>query len=464
MESAAAADMIVHVATIAAIFVAILSAFECCARAADGYVLPTPTFEILQPQGIRVSIPHEEGMQFFAFQGNVNKNIGPSEIGVISGEVYKQKGGKWTVRTESVNVRDGDKINYWMYAQVNGSTYKGENLTSIVRAERDGKPMATKLVFNETFDSLNQSTWGRVIKIPLGPDYEFCVYHNGNHRELAEITNGVLRMKPLILEDYYGESATTFGIMQLAGCTSNVAAECKRNATAFNILPPVISARLTTKESFNFRYGKIEIRAKFPEGDWLYPEMWLVPNYDSYGAGYSSGRVLLGLARGNDNLINSTSREIFDSRKLEFGFRIGSARNVENYVVSKVEANGPKWTKDFHVYTTIWNSDGFQFLVDDEEVGKLVPEGKGWMNNGQFDKMAPFDQEFHITIGIGVGGVRIFPDGTISAGTSKPWRNLGAKAMLQFWRAKNQWLPSWKRQNGRKAAFEIDYIRVWSFN
>ncbi|XP_076673603.1 beta-1,3-glucan-binding protein isoform X2 [Andrena cerasifolii] len=380
--------MIVHGATVAAIFVAILSAFEGCARVADGYVLPTPTFEILQPQGIRVSIP----------------------------------------------------------------------------PERDGKPTTTKLVFNETFDSLEQSTWGRVIKIPLGPDYEFCVYHNGNHRELVEIINGVLRMKPLILEDYYGESATAFGNMKLAGCTSNVAAECKRNATSFNILPPVISARLTTKESFNFRYGKIEIRAKFPEGDWLYPEMWLEPNYHSYGAGYSSGRVLLGLARGNDNLINSTSREIFDSRKLEFGFRIGAAGNVENYVVSKIKENGPKWTKDFHVYTTIWSRDGFQFLVDDEEVGKLVPDGDGWMNNSQFDKMAPFDQEFYITIGIGVGGIRIFPDGTNSAETSKPWRNLGAKAMLQFWHAKDQWLPSWKRQNGRKTAFEIDYIRAWSFN
>lgn len=120
--------------------------------------------------------------------------------------------------------------------------------------------------------------------------------------------------------------------------------------------------------------------------------MWLEPNYGSYGAGYSSGRVLLGLARGNDNLINATSREIFDSRKLEFGFRIGKAGTVEDYVVSKIEENDPKWTKEFHVYTTIWNSDGFEFLVDYEEVGKLVPEGNGWMNN-QFNKMAPFDQE-----------------------------------------------------------------------
>lgn len=54
-------------------------------------------------------------------------------------------------------------------------------------------------------------------------------------------------------------------------CTSNIPAECTRKAMSYNILPPIISARLSTKESFYFRYGKIEIRAKFPEGDWLYP-------------------------------------------------------------------------------------------------------------------------------------------------------------------------------------------------
>lgn len=85
-------------------------------------------------------------MEAFAFQGNVNKDIGPNEVGVISGEVYRQREGKWIVQNENVNVRDGDNINYWMYAQVNGSAYKRENLTSIIRgtcmytAVRPGSP------------------------------------------------------------------------------------------------------------------------------------------------------------------------------------------------------------------------------------------------------------------------------------------------------------------------------------
>lgn len=47
--------------------------------------------------------------------------------------------------------------------------------------------------------------------------------------------------------------------------------DCKRNAFAAYILPPVISGRLNTKSSFAFQHGRIQIRAKLPRGDWLYP-------------------------------------------------------------------------------------------------------------------------------------------------------------------------------------------------
>ena len=142
--------------------------------------------------------------------------------------------------------------------------------------------------------------------------------------------------------------------------------------------------------------------------------MWLKPKYGYYGSDYSSGCVILGLARGNDNLINTTDESIYDSRRLDFGndnlinttdgyiydsrrldfgIRIGKDTNVTNYMVSQIRGNGLSWTKDFHTYTTIWNSEGFQFFVDDEEVAKLVPPTDGWMYGSYFNKMAPFDQE-----------------------------------------------------------------------
>jgi len=34
---------------------------------------------------------------------------------------------------------------------------------------------------------------------------------------------------------------------------------------------PIVSARLNSREAFAFKYGRLEVRAKVPEGDWIWP-------------------------------------------------------------------------------------------------------------------------------------------------------------------------------------------------
>ena len=40
---------------------------------------------------------------------------------------------------------------------------------------------------------------------------------------------------------------------------------------------------MTTVDRFAFKYGKVEIRAKMPAGDWLWPALWLLPQDWRYG-------------------------------------------------------------------------------------------------------------------------------------------------------------------------------------
>lgn len=47
--------------------------------------------------------------------------------------------------------------------------------------------------------------------------------------------------------------------------------QCSRTASTYRVLPTVRSARLTTRDSFTFRYGIVEARVLVPEGDWIYP-------------------------------------------------------------------------------------------------------------------------------------------------------------------------------------------------
>ena len=52
-----------------------------------------------------------------------------------------------------------------------------------------------------------------------------------------------------------------------------------------------MSARLTTKGSHSIRFGKVEVVAKLPRGDWLWPAIWMAPLNSVYGPWPLSGEI-----------------------------------------------------------------------------------------------------------------------------------------------------------------------------
>ena len=75
---------------------------------------------------------------------------------------------------------------------------------------------------------------------------------------------------------------------------------CDRTSGAGgNYLNPIKSARIRTAESFSFTYGKVEVKAKLPRGDWLWPAIWMLPRDNQYGDWPSSGEVDIMESRGN---------------------------------------------------------------------------------------------------------------------------------------------------------------------
>lgn len=59
-------------------------------------------------------------------------------------------------------------------------------------------------------------------------------------------------------------------------CTSNNYKDCsvRSNNTLGTIIPPVRSARISTKGKKFIKYGRVEVVAKMPAGDWLWPAIW----------------------------------------------------------------------------------------------------------------------------------------------------------------------------------------------
>ena len=73
------------------------------------------------------------------------------------------------------------------------------------------------------------------------------------------------------LLDGYTLNLTSDGV-----CTSNEPSDCVviSNFTAGTIINPVRSARINTSGKKTITYGRVEVVAKMPAGDWLWPAIW----------------------------------------------------------------------------------------------------------------------------------------------------------------------------------------------
>jgi len=87
------------------------------------------------------------------------------------------------------------------------------------------------------------------------------------------ITTEVTNITNAQLLNGYTLNLTADGI-----CSSNYLSDCVAvsNSTNGTIINPVRSARLTTQGKHNITYGKVEVVAKVPRGDWLWPAIWYV--------------------------------------------------------------------------------------------------------------------------------------------------------------------------------------------
>jgi beta-glucanase (GH16 family) len=85
------------------------------------------------------------------------------------------------------------------------------------------------------------------------------------------LTNQTTSINNGQISDGYTLNLTTDGT-----CTGTDYTQCsvRSNSTLGSIIPPVRSARITTKGKKTIKYGKVEVIAKLPKGDWLWPAIW----------------------------------------------------------------------------------------------------------------------------------------------------------------------------------------------
>lgn len=187
------------------------------------------------------------------------------------------------------------------------------------------------------------------------------------------------------------------------------------------------SARLTTRGKAAWRYGRIEVRARLPQGQGTWPAIWMLPERERYGAWAASGEidileaVNLGVAcaacpGGRENTILGT---------LHFGGKWPNNKHKGDEVPFPEVLDG-----GFHTYAIEWYPDRIVWQVD----GRPFAERRGseWSTTGSGKPGAPFDQPFHLILNLAIGGK--LPEG----------RGLGGV-----------------HRDGYPKRMEIDWVRVW---
>lgn len=115
------------------------------------------------------------------------------------------------------------------------------------------------------------------------------------------------------------------------------------------------SARLRTVESFAFKYGKVEVSAKMPSGDWLWPAIWFMPKDNVYGPWPSSGEIDLVESRGNRELIQDGVN--VGNEQISSTLHFGPYSESDAWQTTTFERNsvpGKAWPNDLHRYQMEW--------------------------------------------------------------------------------------------------------------
>jgi len=333
------------------------------------------------------------------------------------------------------------------------------------------------LIFNDEFDYLDHKVWEHEITMGGGGNYEFQMYVN--NRSITYTRDSTLFIRPELVSNWHDEAFLSSGTLDFWGsegqgdvCTGNGHNGCLRTGNGEQILPPVMSGRLRTMKSFGTRYGRIEVRAKMPKGEWLWPAIWTLPTNWPYGLWPASGEIDIIESRGNDDYGDIDHRHAGST--LHWGPHW--PHNRYDLTTQTYAANDGSFADSFHVWRCDWTDDKMEFFVDEELVMTVDP-GTNFWDFGQFadlnidnpwvgetDKMTPFNQEMFLIMNVAVGGTNgFFPD-DVPSNPPKPWSNDSPHAFLDFWNGRDSWLPTWENGEGRiseNAAMQVDYIRVW---
>lgn len=154
--------------------------------------------------------------------------------------------------------------------------------------------------------------------------------------------------------------------------------------------PYYTSGKITTQNKEDFMYGKVVIRAKVPEGQGLWPALWMMPTDESYyGQWPKCGEIDIMEVLGNQT-------------NIAYGTVHYGEPHAEQQGIYTLEEG--TFASDFHEYSLEWEPGEMRWYID----GNLYLTVNDWFtaypDEDEKPYPAPFNQTFFVQMNLAVGG------------------------------------------------------------
>ncbi|KAL2269306.1 hypothetical protein VTJ83DRAFT_1490 [Remersonia thermophila] len=327
-------------------------------------------------------------------------------------------------------------------------------------------------VLFETWENgFDERIWMKEVQVNGFGNGEFDRSTGGDENIFIE--DGRLIIRATLEDDERLRKDYKIDLLKDGTCTNTSPDHCiaYTNTTTGNssIVPPVKSGRINTRRGAKIKYGKVEVEAKLPAGDWLWPAIWMMPVDDTYGPWPLSGEIDIVESRGNNythpqggNNIMSSALHWGPSPAHDGFWKTNNKRQALHTTYSAgFNTFGLEWSQKY-LFTYV-NSRLLQVMYVNFDSpmwsrGNFPPQGVNgtkvediWGKTGRHN--TPFDQPFYLIINLAVGGTNgWFEDNA----NGKPWLDSSPNARKDFYEAKDRWLPTWTQPQ-----LEVRKVSMW---
>lgn len=141
------------------------------------------------------------------------------------------------------------------------------------------------------------------------------------------------------------------------------------------------SARIKTENKQEPKYGRIDVRAKLPKGQGIWPAIWMLGENIDVVSWPTCGEIdIMELVGHQPATVHGTAHYQND------GYRNSSS--------SKSLASGD-FSDQYHVFTLVWDANSITWYVDNIQFKQFLNTGiAGW----------PFNKPFYFVLNVAVGG------------------------------------------------------------